>query len=62
MSDSGRHCNKHNIIVTDMECNIRINRLPLGHTNRETDISLASGSGNIISTSLYHDPWAVCIS
>jgi hypothetical protein len=29
-------------------------------TDGETDISLAPG--NIISTGLYHDPWAVCIS
>ena len=45
-----------------MEGNIRIDRLSLGHgTNREaTYISLASG--NIISTSPYHDPCAVCIS
>ena len=43
-------------IVTDMEGNIRIDRLPLGHgTDCETDISLASG--DIISTGLYHDPW-----
>jgi len=29
--------------------------------DRGTDISLASGSGNIISTGPYYDPWAVCI-
>ena len=52
-----------NTIVTYMEGNIRKDRLPLGHgTDRETDISLTSDSGNIISTGLYHDPWAVCIS
>ena len=47
-----------------MEGNIRIDilsLLPMG-TDRETDISLASGSGNTISTGQYHDPWAVCIS
>jgi hypothetical protein len=50
--------NAINTIVTDMEGNIRIVRLslvPLG-MDRETDISLASGSGNIISTGQYHDP------
>ena len=31
MSDSGLQCNKHN---TDMECNIRIDRLPLGRVVR----------------------------
>jgi hypothetical protein len=41
--------NAINTIVTDMEGNIRIDRLPLGPaTDRETDISLASGSCNII--------------
>jgi hypothetical protein len=45
-----------------MDGNIRIDRLPLGHdTDRETDISLASSSGNNISTGPYHIPWAVCI-
>jgi hypothetical protein len=55
--------NAINIIVTDMDCNIRIDRLSLGHgADRGTDILLASSSGNIISTGPYHDPWAVCIS
>jgi hypothetical protein len=50
-------------IVTDIEGNIRIYRLPSGRgTNHEIDISLASGSGKIIFTGPYHDPWAVCIS
>jgi hypothetical protein len=40
-----------------MEGNMRIERLPLGPgTDHETDISLASGSGNIFSTCPYHDP------
>jgi hypothetical protein len=48
--------NAINTIVTDMEGNIRIERQPLGRgTDRETDISLDSGSGNIMST-------AICIS
>jgi len=52
--------NAINTIVTDMEGNIRMDRLPLGRdTDRETDICLAFGSGNIISTGPYHDPWAV---
>ena len=52
-----------NTIVTDMEGDIWIDGLPLGPgTDRETDITLAAGSGNIISTGPYHDPWAVCIS
>ena len=43
-------------IITDVEGNIRIDRLPLGRgTDCETDISL--DSGDIISTRLYHDPW-----
>jgi hypothetical protein len=42
--------NAINTIVTDMEGNIRIDRLPLGSgTDYEIDISLAYGSGNIIS-------------
>ena len=46
-----------------MEGDIWIDGLPLGPgTDRETDITLAAGSGNIISTGPYHDPWAVCIS
>jgi len=46
-----------------MESNIRIDRLPKGRgTDRETDISLASGSDNIISAGSYHDPRAVCLS
>jgi hypothetical protein len=46
-----------NTIYIDMEGNIRIDRLPLGHDmDREADISIASG--NIIS----FDPWAVRIS
>jgi hypothetical protein len=50
-------------IVTYMLGNIRIYKLPLGpSTDLETDISLAFGSDNIISISLYHDLWAVCIS
>ena len=54
--------NAINTIVTDMEGNISIYKLPLGpSTDLETDISLAFGSDNIISISLYHDPWAVCI-
>jgi hypothetical protein len=54
--------NAINTIVTDMKGNIRIYKLPLGpSTDLETDISLAFGSDNIISISLYHDPWAVCI-
>jgi len=61
VSDSGLPCNEHN--VADMEDNIRIDRLLLGHgKNHETDISLASGSVNFISTGPYHDPWAFCIS
>ena len=49
--------NAINTIVTAMEGNIRIDRSPLGPgTDRETDISFASGSGNIISTSPYHYP------
>jgi len=52
-----------NTIVSDMEGNIRIDRLPFGHgMDRETDNSLAYGSGNIISNAPYHDSWAVCIS
>jgi hypothetical protein len=48
--------NAINTISTDMEGNIRIDRLPLcSGTDRETDISLASGSGNIISIGPYHD-------
>jgi hypothetical protein len=48
--------NAINTKVTDVEGNIRIDRLPLGRgTDCETDISLASG--DIISTGLYHDPW-----
>jgi hypothetical protein len=55
--------NAINTIVTALEGNIRIDRLPKGEdTYHETDISLASGSGNIIFTGPYHDPWAVCIS
>ena len=55
--------NAINTIFTDMDDNIRIDRLSLGHgADRGTDILLASGSGNIISTGQYHDPWAVCIS
>ena len=43
-----------NIIVTDMDGNIRIDRLSLDHgTDRQTDISLASG--NIMFTVAYHD-------
>jgi hypothetical protein len=54
--------NAINTIVTDMKDNIRIYKLPLGpSTDLETHISLAFGSDNIISISLYHDPWAVCI-
>jgi hypothetical protein len=54
--------NAINTIVTDMKGNIRIYKLPLGpSTDLETHISLAFGSDNIISISLYHDPWAVCI-
>ena len=54
--------NAINTIVTDIKGNIRIYKLPLGpSTDLETDISLALGSDNIISISLYHDPWAVCI-
>ena len=54
--------NKH-IIVTDIEGNIRIYKLPSGRgTDHEIDISLASGLGNIIFISSYHGPWAVCIS
>ena len=35
-------------MVIDMEGNIRIDTLPLGHgTNHETDISIASGLGNL---------------
>ena len=52
-------------MVTDMEGNIRRDRLPVGHgkrTDREIDISLASGSGNVISTCPYHAQWAVCLS
>ena len=50
-------------IVTDMEGNIRIDRLPLGSgTDHETDISLAYDSGNIISTGTYHDTLAIGIS
>jgi glutamine synthetase len=46
-----------NTIVTDIKGNIRIYKLPLGpSTDLETDISLAFGSDNIISISLYHDP------
>jgi hypothetical protein len=49
-------------IVTDMKDNIRLYKLPLGpSTDLETHISLAFGSDNIISISLYHDPWAVCL-
>ena len=49
-------------IVTDMEGNIRIDRLPLGSgTDHETDISLAYDLGNIISTGMYHDTLAVGI-
>ena len=45
--------NKHNI-VTDIEGNIRIYRLPKGRgTDHEID--------HIIFTGPYHDPWAVCI-
>jgi len=45
------------LIATDMEGNISIDKLPLGHgMDRETDITLASGSGNIISTGSSHDP------
>jgi hypothetical protein len=52
-----------NTIVTDIEGNIRIYRLPSGHgTDHEIDISLGSGSGNIFFTVPYYDPWAVCIS
>jgi hypothetical protein len=48
--------NAINTIATDMEGNIRIDRLPLcSGTDRETDISLASGSGNIISIGRYDD-------
>jgi hypothetical protein len=55
--------NSINTIVTDIEGNIRIYRLPSGRgTNHEIDISLASGSGKIMFTGPYHDPWAVCIS
>jgi len=55
VSDSGFNATKS--IVTDMEGNISIDRLPLGHgMDRETDITLASGSGNIISTGSSHDP------
>jgi hypothetical protein len=55
--------NAINTIVTDMNGNIRIDRLSLGRgADRGTDIFLAYGSGNIISTGPYHDPWAVCIS
>ena len=69
------------IIVTDMEGNIRIDRLPKGRGTDQwkwyclsrncprvvvrtsgNDIAWACGSGNIISTSPYHDPWAVCLS
>jgi hypothetical protein len=55
--------NKH-IIVTDIEGNIRIYKLPSGRgTDHEIDISLASGgSGNIIFTGPYQGPWTVCIS
>jgi hypothetical protein len=50
-------------IVTDMEVNIRIDRLPLGSgTDHETDICIAYDSGNIISTGTYHDTLAVGIS
>jgi hypothetical protein len=51
--------NSINTIVTDIEDNIRIYRLPSGRgMDHEIDISLASGSGNIIFTGPYHDPWA----
>jgi hypothetical protein len=54
--------NAINTIVTDIECNIRINRLPLGLVWTSGNyIALSSGSGNIISTGPYHDPWAICI-
>ena len=54
--------NAINTIVSDMEGNITIYRLPLGHgTDRATDISHPSGSGIIISNAPYHDPWTVCI-
>ena len=52
--------NAINTIVTDIESNIRIDRLPLG-TDHETDISLTYDSGNIISTGTYHVPLAVGI-
>ena len=49
VSDSGLQCNKHNI-VTDIECNVRIDRLPWVVVRTSgNDIALASGSGNIIS-------------
>ena len=49
-------------IVTDMEGNIRIDRLPLGSgTDHETDISIAYDSGNIISTGTHHGTLAVGI-
>jgi hypothetical protein len=42
-----------NTIATDVEGNIRIDRLHLG-TGTDREI--------YISTSPYHDPWEVCIS
>ena len=54
--------NSINTIVTVIEDNIRIYRLPSGRgMDHKIDISLASGSGNIIFTGPSHDPWAVCI-
>ena len=61
VSDSGLQCNKQ--FVADIEGNIRINKLLLCHgTDLETDISVASDPGNIVSTGPYHDSSGVRIS
>jgi hypothetical protein len=52
--------NSINTIVADIEDNIRIYRLPSGRgTDHEIDISLASGSDNIIFNGTYQ--WSVTI-
>lgn len=44
------------VSYSDMEGNTRIYRLPLvHHTDHETNISVVSGSGNIVSTGPYYD-------
>jgi cadmium resistance protein CadD (predicted permease) len=44
------------VSYSDMEGNTKIYRLPLSHrTDRETNISVASGSDNVASTGSYYD-------